>query len=230
MLVSGSRGPARSRPAAGCRWPGLYKHVDGVDAVKRDIAVLAVRELAAELAQATAGLAGRDALVALSRAYRSYAQAHPGRYAASVRAPARGDDEHAAVGAAAVGLVATVLEGYRIEGTDMIDAVSWCPRDEQFSASVREAFRTGSSPNDFPKSTMNAPGSAASPKPNSTPPAGAASTSAETQAERLSARPALVAALPRTADGMSTSILLQRKARPTARWQAKPHCLHAESA
>ena len=52
----------------------------------------------------------------------------------------------------------------------------------------------------------------------------------ELTAERLSARPALVAALPRTADGISTSILLQRKARPTVRWQAKPHCLHAESA
>ncbi|HLM87550.1 MAG TPA: TetR-like C-terminal domain-containing protein [Streptosporangiaceae bacterium] len=107
----------------GVSLPGLYKHIDGVDAVKRDIAVLAVRELTAELAQATAGLAGRDALIALSRAYRSYARAHPGRYAASVRAPDRGDDEHAAAGAAAVGLVATVLKGYRIEGTDMIDAV-----------------------------------------------------------------------------------------------------------
>jgi len=107
----------------GVSLPGLYKHVDGVDAVKWDIAVLAVREMTAELAQATAGLAGRDALVALSHAYRRYARAHPGRYAASVRAPARGDDEYAAAGAAAVGLVATVLKGYRIEGTDMIDAV-----------------------------------------------------------------------------------------------------------
>ena len=72
----------------GVSLPGLYKHVDGLDAVKRDIAVLAVRELTAELAQAAAGLAGRDALVALSRAYRGYARAHPGRYAATVRAPA----------------------------------------------------------------------------------------------------------------------------------------------
>jgi hypothetical protein len=30
-------------------------------------------------------------------------------------------------------------------------AASWCPRDEQFSASVREAFRAGSSPGDFPQ-------------------------------------------------------------------------------
>ncbi len=32
-----------------------------------------------------------------------------------------------------------------------IPAASWCPRDEQFSASVREAFRAGSRPGDFPQ-------------------------------------------------------------------------------
>lgn len=34
-----------------------------------------------------------------------------------------GDEEHNAAGAAAVGLIANVLKGYRIEGDDMIDAV-----------------------------------------------------------------------------------------------------------
>jgi hypothetical protein len=36
-------------------------------------------------------------------------------------------------------------------------------------------------------------------------------------------------ALAAAGNGMWTSILLQHKARPTARWQAKPGCLHAES-
>jgi hypothetical protein len=85
--------------------------------------VLAVRELTAVLAQAAAGLAGRDALVAFSQAYRGYATAYPGRYAASVRVPDAADEEHNAAGAAAVGLIANVLKGYRIEGDDMIDAV-----------------------------------------------------------------------------------------------------------
>jgi Protein of unknown function (DUF1479) len=31
-----------------------------------------------------------------------------------------------------------------------IPAAPWCPRNEQYAASVREAFRTGSSPSDFP--------------------------------------------------------------------------------
>jgi hypothetical protein len=31
-----------------------------------------------------------------------------------------------------------------------IPAAPWCPRNEQYTASVREAFATGSSPDDFP--------------------------------------------------------------------------------
>lgn len=198
----------------GVSLPGLYKHVDGVDAVKRDIAVLAVRELAAELAQATAGLAGRDALVALSRAYRSYAQAHPGRYAASVRAPARGDDEHAAAGAAAVGLVATVLKGYRIEGADMIDAVRMLRAALHGFVSMEAAGGFG-----LPQSG----GRHVHPDDRRT------AHRLDHLGHRRTDHPGALN-LPRTADGISTSILLQRKARPTARWQAKPHCLHAESA
>ena len=61
----------------GVSLPGLYKHVDGLNTVRRDVAVLAVRELTAVLAQAAAGLAGRDALVAFSQAYRGYAPRIP---------------------------------------------------------------------------------------------------------------------------------------------------------
>jgi AcrR family transcriptional regulator len=107
----------------GVSLPGLYKHIDGLDAVKRDLAVLAVRDLTAALASAGVGVSGRDALHALSNAYRSYARAHPGRYAATVRAPAPGDEEHAAAGAAAVGVLAAVLKGYDISGDDLIDAI-----------------------------------------------------------------------------------------------------------
>ena len=107
----------------GVSLPGLYKHVDGLDMVKRDVAVIGARDLTVVLAEAAAGLAGRDALHAIADAYRQFARAHPGRHAASVRAPAPGDEEHEAAAVAAVGLVAAVLKGYRIEGDDMIDAV-----------------------------------------------------------------------------------------------------------
>ena len=107
----------------GVSLPGLYKHIDSLDAVHCDIAVLAVRELTAALALASAGRSGRDALGALATAYRDYAATHPGRATASVRAPAPGDVEHLAAGAAAAGVLSAVLQDYRIEGTDLIDAI-----------------------------------------------------------------------------------------------------------
>ncbi|WP_327142082.1 TetR/AcrR family transcriptional regulator [Nocardia sp. NBC_01327] len=107
----------------GVSLPGLYKHVDGLDAVKRDISVQATRELTAKLAAATSGVAGKEALQALSAAYREYARAYPGRYTASVRAPAADDREHEEVAVQAVGVISAALKGYRLEGADLIHAI-----------------------------------------------------------------------------------------------------------
>jgi AcrR family transcriptional regulator len=108
---------------AGVALPSLYKHVSGIDGLHRDLSVLALRELVGELTRAAAGKAGRDALVALADAMRDYARRHPGRYAASAKAPDPDDDEHAALSNDAVTLVVDVLAAYRIAGTDAIDAV-----------------------------------------------------------------------------------------------------------
>lgn len=107
----------------GVTLPGLYKHVDGLDAVRRGVAIQAVRDVTSAMALASAGLAGRDALIAVCRAYRDFATAHPGRALTVVRAPEPGDEEHNAAGAAAVGLLAAVVKGYGIGGDDAIDAI-----------------------------------------------------------------------------------------------------------
>lgn len=107
----------------GVSLPGLYKHIEGLDAVKREIALIAVRELTATLAAATVGVAGRDALRELAMAYRSYAKSHPGHYSAILRAPPAGDSEYADAGAAAVSVIASALKGYQLEGSELIHAV-----------------------------------------------------------------------------------------------------------
>jgi AcrR family transcriptional regulator len=107
----------------GVSLPGLYKHVSGLEEVRRGIALLAVRELADAGARAAAGVSGADALKAISAAYRSYALAHPGRYAASVLAPAPGDEEHANVATEAFEVISAALAGYRLEGPALIHAV-----------------------------------------------------------------------------------------------------------
>lgn len=96
----------------GVRQPSLYKHVASLAALRRAVSLSAGTELNDRLTQAVAGRAGPDALAQLAGAYRDYAHAHPGRYAASVVSPAPGDDEHTRVGQAILATLTAVLRGY----------------------------------------------------------------------------------------------------------------------
>jgi len=60
----------------------LYSHVNGLDALRRDIAVLAVTEVADVVWEASVGRSGADALTAIAEAERDFARLHPGRMAA----------------------------------------------------------------------------------------------------------------------------------------------------
>jgi AcrR family transcriptional regulator len=107
---------------SGVRLPSLYKHIESLDGLRRDVAVRAVQELAAAVTPAVAGRTGGDALRALAGAYRDYARQHPGRYAATVRAPLPGDEAHAAAAEAVLRVVCAVLAGYGVDGDDAVDA------------------------------------------------------------------------------------------------------------
>ena len=114
---------ARVAGELGVRAPSLYNHVDGRDDVLRAIAVRGVRELTSALRQAAVGRSSADALTAAARAYRAYARAHPGRYAATVAAPTRGAEEHRAAASEAVDVMLAVMRGWDLEGDDAIHAV-----------------------------------------------------------------------------------------------------------
>lgn len=93
----------------GVRQPSLYKHLAGLPAVHRGIAVAAKRELAEVLGRTAVGRSGGDALRALAHAYREWAVAHPGRYALTTCAPEPGDVDDEAASAAVVDIVARVV-------------------------------------------------------------------------------------------------------------------------
>ncbi|MEU6023736.1 TetR-like C-terminal domain-containing protein [Micromonospora sp. NPDC047134] len=67
----------------GVKVASLYSHIRSTQDLKVRIALFALDELADRAAEAVAGRAGKDALVALGDVYRDYAREHPGRYAAS---------------------------------------------------------------------------------------------------------------------------------------------------
>lgn len=107
----------------GISLPGLYKHIDSLDSLRRDLAVRGARDLTAVMSAAAVGRSGRDALQAIARAYRDYAATHPGVCAASVRAPDPADPEHLAAAEAAVHVLLAVLAGYHLSGDDAIHAI-----------------------------------------------------------------------------------------------------------
>jgi AcrR family transcriptional regulator len=76
----------------GVRSQSLYAHVDGLDGLRRDLAIHGQQELAQRLGAAVMGRSGPDALRALATAYAEFATERPGLYACALRAPL-GDPE-----------------------------------------------------------------------------------------------------------------------------------------
>lgn len=112
---------ARLAAALGIRTPSLYAHIDGLDDLRARLGARGARELAATLQLAAAGRARGDALSAIALAYREYAHAHPGTYAAMQVAPDTAEFQVA--GNEVVGLIVAVLRGYGLAGDAAIHAV-----------------------------------------------------------------------------------------------------------
>jgi AcrR family transcriptional regulator len=113
---------ARLAAELGVRPPSLYKHVDGLDAVHRGLALRGLEEAAARCQAATVGKARADALFAFAHAYWQFAREHPGLYAASVRAAKPGENDIATAGEMLIGFVLAVLAGYGVKGDDALHA------------------------------------------------------------------------------------------------------------
>jgi AcrR family transcriptional regulator len=109
----------------GVKDASLYAHVRSLEDLRGRIALLAADEKTIRIADAIAGRAGKDALVAYANAYRSYAHEHPGRYTAT-QVPMRIDPELAAAAPGprrAVELTYGMLRAYKLDEPDLTDAV-----------------------------------------------------------------------------------------------------------
>ena len=101
--------------------PSLYKHVNGLGELRRDLTVLALRELGVALGSAVERR-GDDGLRAIADAYRGYARSHPGRYPATLRAVDPHDHDADEASRALLRTVFSVLARYGLSGDDAIDA------------------------------------------------------------------------------------------------------------
>ncbi len=103
--------------------PSLFNHIAGLAALRRELALRGGREMAARISRATIGKAGDEAVFALASTYRNFAKEHPGLYRASVVAPAPGDTEAEAAGAAVVDIILAVLSSYHLSHEDALHAI-----------------------------------------------------------------------------------------------------------
>ncbi len=107
----------------GVRAPSLYAHIDGLEDLRRRLGARGARQLTATVVAATSGRAGRDALRGLAHAYREFAHAHPGTYAAMQRAPELQSGEPATAARELVDAIVAALSGYGLRGDDAIHAI-----------------------------------------------------------------------------------------------------------
>lgn len=107
----------------GVKDASLYSHIKNVRELRTRVALLAGGELIDEIAVAVAGRSGREALMAYADAYRAYARAHPGRYAATQIQvdPALVADAPAM--RRTVEITYGMLRGYGLAEPDLTDAV-----------------------------------------------------------------------------------------------------------
>jgi len=106
--------------------PSLYKHVGSLADLRRSVALAAVTDLTVRCSKAAVGRSGPEALFALAAAVRSYARAHPGRYAATQVAPELQDPADTALasaGAETVAVISGVLRGFGLPPERTVDAV-----------------------------------------------------------------------------------------------------------
>ncbi|WMX45996.1 WHG domain-containing protein [Streptomyces roseicoloratus] len=107
----------------GVKDASLYSHIRNLRDLRVRLALLASAEMNDVIGAAVAGRSGKDALVAFAGAYRDYALAHPGRYAATQQRIE--PSEVAADGSVlvrAVELTYGMLRGYGLTEPDLTDA------------------------------------------------------------------------------------------------------------
>lgn len=107
----------------GVRTPSLYNHVAGQEALRRELALLALRELQSTLTRAAVAKTADEALLAVSHAYRGFARSHPGIYPLTLQPPDPEDAETSAVAAEIVDLLSTVVASYGLTDDDSIHAI-----------------------------------------------------------------------------------------------------------
>lgn len=103
----------------GVTQPALYKHVDDVHDLLRELALRARLMLLERVTRAAVGLSGDRAVHAVADAWRSFVHEHPGLYQATDRHPLAGYAELERAVADIVDVLRKVLSAYSLSKVDL---------------------------------------------------------------------------------------------------------------
>jgi AcrR family transcriptional regulator len=105
------------------RSPSLYNHVGGLEGLRRELKLLALRDLNTALSRATVGKSRDDAVRGLAAAYRTFVKRHPGTYAATMVAAPKNDPVLEAAASHIVETILSVLSGYGLDRREGLHAI-----------------------------------------------------------------------------------------------------------
>ena len=105
------------------RSPSLYNHVGGLEALRRELKLVALHDLNTALSRATIGKSRDDAVRGLAAAYRAFVKRHPGTYAATMVAAPKNDPAMEAAATNIVETILSVLQGYGLDRREGIHAI-----------------------------------------------------------------------------------------------------------
>jgi AcrR family transcriptional regulator len=113
---------ARVAARTGVATPSLYKHVDGLPALRRLVRLRVQAEVTEQLRSAAIGRSRDDALRAIAAGIRDYLRQYPRRFPFLEAAPDPDDAELLAASNALVRVTFAVLDGYGLTGPTLVHA------------------------------------------------------------------------------------------------------------
>lgn len=112
----------RIAEALGVSQPAIYRHIESMDAVWRDLGLVGRHRLRDELAAAAVGRAGAEAVTAVANAWRDFARTNPALYAATDRHPCADDPELEAAVEQVVEVLSMSMRSFGLAGQAAVDA------------------------------------------------------------------------------------------------------------
>lgn len=100
--------------------PSLYNHVNGLNGLRKKLAIYGLEQLHKTLTYAAIGRSGDEAIRAMGKAYVTFARTHPGLYEATLLSPDPQDSEVQLAVKPVLDLILQVLEVYGLSGSDAL--------------------------------------------------------------------------------------------------------------